>query len=130
MGVGVIHRRSRTRKRRKGKRASLARQADALWGQIVRRNGYCEDCGSNQFLQAAHGFSRRYRGTRWLPINGFCLCRGCHKRWTHDPLGWTAWLKDQWGVGVYDELELCARAVTKPDLADTVARLLKEFMSR
>ena len=122
-----IARTSRPRARRKGKRASLARQCDLLWGQIVRRCGKCEACGSREFLQAAHGFSRRYRGTRWLPINGFCLCRSCHKRWTHDQLGWTAWLKGRWGIPAYEELERLARAITKPDHAAIVAKLRAEL---
>jgi len=125
-----IARTSRPRKRRKGKKASLARQADVLWSSIVRRRGYCENCGAHEFLQAAHGFSRRYRGTRWLLLNGFCLCRGCHKRYTHDPLGWTGWLQAMWGPEVYEELARRARATAKPDLADTVAKLLEEFQAR
>jgi hypothetical protein len=120
-------RKSRPRRQRKGKRASLAREADRLWGLIVRRCGRCEGCGSTQFLQAAHGFSRRYRGTRWLPINGFCLCRKCHMRWTHDPLGWTAWLKERWGATVYEELEQMARKIAKPDHREIVAKLRAEF---
>lgn len=122
-----ISRKSRPRARRKGKRASLARQCDLLWGQIVRRQGYCENCNKRDYLQAAHGFSRRYRGTRWLPINGFCLCRSCHKRWTHDHLGWTDWLIDRWGLDVYEELKRKARAIAKPDHAAILASLKKEL---
>lgn len=132
-GAAVIARRkpiarhSKPRSRRKGKRASLARQADQLWSVIVRRGGKCEGCGGREHLQAAHGFSRRYRGTRWLPINGFCLCRGCHKRFTHDQLGWTAWLKERWGLPVYEELERRARAITKSDHAAIVTELTAEL---
>lgn len=121
-------RRSRPRARRKGKRASLARQCDLLWGQIVRgRRKSCEICHSRWYLQAAHGFSRRYRGTRWLPINGFCLCRRCHMRYTHDPLAWTGYLRMAWGLDVYEELEAKARAIAKPDHAAILAALKKEL---
>lgn len=122
-----LARKNRPRKNRKGKRPSLAREADRLWSLIVKRPGRCEACGATTFLQAAHGFSRRYRGTRWLPINGFCLCRKCHMKWTHDPLGWTAWLKERWGVEVYEELERLARAVAKPDHKAIVAKLQAEW---
>lgn len=122
-----IARKSKPRARRKGKRASLARQCDQLWGQIVRKPGWCEICGKSEFLQAAHGFSRRYRGTRWLPINGFCLCRSCHKRMTHDPLRWTEWLRIKWGEPTYYELERRAKAIAKPDHAAILASLKKEL---
>lgn len=122
-----ISRKSKPRARRKGKRASLARQCDLLWGQIVRRNGCCVLCGEREYLQAAHGISRRYRGTRWLPINGFCLCRGCHKRMTHDPLGWEAQIRLWWGQPVYEELVRLARAIARPDHAAILASLKKEL---
>lgn len=124
-----IARQTRPRKQRRGKRPSLAREADRLWSLIVKKCGRCEDCGRTDFLQAAHGFSRRYRGTRWLPINGFCLCRRCHMRWTHDPLGWTGWLRKRWGLPVYEELERLALTITKPDHKAIVAKLQAEFVS-
>jgi hypothetical protein len=85
--------RRRARRARKGSRAALGREADRLWSLIVRGVGRCEACGSKERLQAAHGFSRRYRATRWDLRNGVCLCAGCHVRYTHDPLGWEDWLK-------------------------------------
>ena len=105
----------------------MSREADRLWSLLVKRPGRCECCNATAFLQAAHGFSRRYRGTRWLPINGFCLCRGCHYRFGLDPLGWTAWLKNRWGVSVYEELERLARATAKPDHKAIVAKLQMEL---
>ena len=98
-------------RQKKTSRAKLAREADRLWSLVVRKRGACEnarpECAG--VLQAAHGFSRRYRGTRWLPINGFCLCQGCHVMFTHDPLGWDDFLRWQWGQRVYDELKTYAQ---------------------
>jgi len=78
-------------------------------------------------LQGGHGLSRRYRGTRWLPINGVALCAKHHVVMTHDPLAWTAWLKAAWGLPVYEELERLARATAKPDHAAIVAKLREEL---
>lgn len=124
-----ITRTSRPRRKRKGKRASLARQCDLLWGQIVRARGACEMCSNPKRLplQAAHGISRRYRGTRWLPINGFCLCSGCHMSMTHNPLAWDDFLRVEWGDITYDILRRRAQATAKPDHAAILASLKKEL---
>lgn len=122
-----IPRRSAPRKRKRGRAASLAREADRLWSLVVRKRGECEVCGSTLRLQAAHGFSRRYRNTRWLPINGFCLCSGDHKRFTHDPLGWDNFLRVAWGGDVYADLRVCALSQVKPDLGLSILDLRKEL---
>lgn len=77
-------------------------------------------------MQGAHGFSRRYRGTRWLPINGFCLCSGCHVTYTHNPLDWDDWLREVWGEPVYLELRRKAQAVCKPDFSQIIPDLESE----
>jgi len=120
-------RRTRPRRRRKGKKANLAKEADHLWSLIVRRPGKCELCSSTNGLQGAHGFSRRYRATRWLPINGFCLCRKCHVYFTHRPLEWDDVLGIQWGIPVRDELRRIALAGAKPDLEAIVESLKLEL---
>lgn len=121
-----IERRSRPRKRRKGTKAALAREADKLWSLLVRRPGLCEICGSRFRLQGAHGFSRRYRNTRWLLINGFCLCSGCHVYFTHRDLEWQDFLRRSWGESVYDELRRLALRTTAPDVAAALAKLREE----
>jgi len=78
-------------------------------------------------LQAAHGFSRRYQGTRYLPINGFCLCSGHHVFYTHDPIGWDNWLREQWGELVYDDLRHMAQKVTRPDIEAAIGKLGAEL---
>jgi len=102
----------------------LGRVADKLWSEIVRSRGECEVCSKRPpgvVLQGAHGFSRRYRGTRWLPINGFCLCSGCHVRYTHDPLAWDDFLRENWGALVREELRGLALLVTKRTLEEMEA---------
>ena len=117
---------SRTPKRRK-KRLSLSKQADALWAQVVKVSGQCYSCGKTERLQAAHGFSRRYRGTRWLPINGFPLCSFEHMYWTHRPLEWDEWLRKVWGEPVYENLRALALKTAKPDFPGIIASLKAEL---
>lgn len=122
-------RRARPRKRSKGKRASLGRQADALWSMLVKRPGRCcvEECSTpTDRLQAAHGISRRYRNTRWLLINGFPLCCRHHTYWTHRPLEWSVWLRHQWGGEMYDELHRMALRTTKADIGVALETLNAE----
>jgi hypothetical protein len=120
----------RPRKQRKGGKAALGRACDKLWSLIVRQHGSCKVCEKAPpavVLQGAHGFSRRYRGTRWNLLNGFSLCSGCHVRLTHDPIGWDNWLRVAWGASIYAEMRRLAICGPKPDLAAVHASLLAEW---
>lgn len=122
-----MKRRRRPRRERKSSQAELSRRCDRLWSEIVRSRGACEMPGKHGGpLQGAHGFSRRYRGTRWLPINGFCLCAAHHVTMTHNPLAWTDFLLEAWGATVYEELKRRAQAVTKPDFDAILSTLTEE----
>lgn len=118
------------RKKRKSPTAVLGREADRLWSLVVRKRGFCEICAKTERLQGAHGFSRRYRGTRWLPINGFCLDAGCHVRMTHDPLLWDQFLLEQWGFDTYWNLRAMAQGkatVTEESLTAIIESLKAEL---
>lgn len=92
-----------------------------------RRIGHCEHCfRKNAVLQGAHGFSRWYRATRWLEINGFSLCQGCHVYYTHRPLEWDSYLRVAWGQPVYDELRHAALKNAKQDMPAVLDRLRAE----
>ncbi len=119
--------RSRPRRKRKGGPAALAREADRLWSLLVRARGSCEACGETERLQGAHGFSRRYRAIRWLPINGFALCAKDHVYYTHRPLEWEDFLRIAWGDAVFDELRVQALRHEKPDLEAIVESLRCEL---
>lgn len=122
-----IVRKCRPRKRRRGTKAAMAREADRLWSAMVRMRGACEMGGEHSGpLQGAHCFSRRYRNTRWLLINGVCLCAGHHVAMTHDPLAWDDWLRLTWGEGVYLELKRLAQKSTPPDVVEALAKLRAE----
>jgi hypothetical protein len=88
--------------------------ADKLWAAIVRSAGKCRICGSTERLQAAHGFSRRYLGTRHSLINGWCLCSGCHVSMTHRPIEWDAFMRAELGA-LYEPLRAQALARCIPD---------------
>jgi 5-methylcytosine-specific restriction endonuclease McrA len=105
------------------RRQNRTKACDALFGKIIRARGACESCGQTWDLQCAHGFSRRYRSVRWDEVNAFCLCRGCHMKFTHRPLEWDDWLKADWGEVRYWEIRHIALTAPNPDLDETHARL-------
>jgi hypothetical protein len=119
-------------KKRKGKKANLGREADRLWSLVVRKKGRCEveGCPGRGVLQAAHGFSRRYRNTRWMQINGFALCQGCHVRFTYDPLAWDDYLRIAWGPLIYDEMKALARQKFDPSELPAIIAGLREELAR
>lgn len=117
-----IPRNKRPAKVRKTPRSKLKRMADKLWSLIVRAAGKCRVCGTSARLQAAHGFSRRYLGTRYDLRNGWCLCSGCHVFFTHRALEWDGWMRKELGE-IYEPLRKQALTVTTPDYEAIIARL-------
>ena len=124
-----IPRKARVKKRRGTKRAALVRACDKLWSEIIRAKGYCvlslseptHEC--KRVLQAMHGISRRYHGTRWNLSNGYPGCQAAHYRFTKDPMAWTRWLIERWGLGGYDLLWGVAQAGKPRDMAAVLSAL-------
>ncbi len=118
----------RKRDRRPSRRRTTRRDCDRLWSKLIKRDGVCY--GLKVFprhvckgpLQAAHGFSRRYAGTRHDLRNGFPLCAALHVRYTYDPIRWDNLLRKWWGLELYEELKALALQVTKPDYGEVLAR--------
>lgn len=113
--------------RRRLKQAT-SKQCDILWSRLVKVPQRCHLKGRDRVkcagpFQAAHGFSRRYRGTRWDLLNGFCLCAGHHVFYTHHPIEWDDFLRSEWGGPFYEGMKLAALTVTRPDLAQILAAL-------
>lgn len=102
-------------------------KADRLFSLYIRaRDRVCQKCGASKEqgqLQCAHIFGRRYFGTRWDPDNAVCLCAGCHKSFTHDPIRWEDWCIERMGEAKYLEVRARAQAVTKPDYEAIIYRL-------
>ena len=88
-------------------RRNYSKQADTLFSKMVRARGVCEiktdtDCLGS--LQCCHGFSRRYRPTRWDFANCFAGCARHHQWWTAHPEEWTDWMKERLGSEGYERL--------------------------
>lgn len=128
-GPRRIARKAGVKKRRTTKRAALVRQCDKLWGEIVRAKGACvmkvhypqHECKGP--LQAMHGLSRRYHGTRWLVEQGFPGCAAAHMRWTKEPMLWTRFLIERWGLIGYDAMWAQAQAGKPKDMNAVKAAL-------
>ena len=69
---------------------ALRDECDDLWAQLIkmRDGGRCRRCGLGPpavILEAAHVWGRGRYATRWEPLNGVCLCSGCHLWQTLNP---------------------------------------------
>ena len=117
-------RKSRPRRQRKTSHAALVRKADAAFSLRVREVSACVSGRADHAgpLQCAHGFSRRYQGTRWDFRNAFCLCAGCHVYFTHRPLEWDEWMRSRMGLG-YEVVRLQALNGGKQDMAEVIASI-------
>ena len=58
---------------------SIDKELDTLWAKAVKKrvNYRCELCGE-EGIHAHHIFTRFHSGTRWMLLNGVCLCAKCH----------------------------------------------------
>lgn len=103
----------------------LKAEADRLFSLLIRARGHCESGRPNHAgpLQCAHGFSRRYMGTRWVTANAWCLCAGCHVYWTHRPIEWDEWMRSSLGNNLYAQLRCRALTLTTPDIPERVSEL-------
>lgn len=113
--------------------AEMDRRLIALWRQIVFNNfsNRCAYCGTAVRLQAHHIFTKKNRGTRWLPKNGICLCAGHHKFLAHDePEKFRRFLIES-GIMPeveYNDLYIKAHAVTKFTIPELL--ILEEAMKK
>lgn len=105
-------------KRFKGAKA----KADHLYSEVIRSVGECENCGKSTGvqLQCAHIISRRYSATRTDLRNAFCLCAGCHRRYTDFPREFSHFITDTWAAGFYDAVYAKAQPNTKVDWEERV----------
>jgi hypothetical protein len=116
-------------KAKKPNKTAQLRKADSLFSKLIRSRGRCEHCGSGDWLQCAHGFSRRYRAVRFDERNAWVLCRSCHVFYTHRPLEWDGWMRDRMGVELYEEIRALALTGPNPDLGAEILRLESRLRS-
>ncbi len=98
-------------------RRNWSKQCDVLFSRIVRSRGVCEiktDTECLGALQCCHGFSRRYRATRWDFDNAFAGCARHHLYWTAHPIEWDEWMRDTLGSH-YEGLRYLALSGERPD---------------
>lgn len=98
-------------------------RATVLHSQIVRSAGQCRSCGKRTDLQCAHIVSRRYSATRTDLDNAFCLCAGCHMRYTEWPLEFATFVENEIGELAYEKLRAKALEGTRVDWQAEVERL-------
>ena len=94
---------------------------DIVFSLYIRtRDGFrCRFCKrTGGIMDCAHIFSRRHAGTRHDPANAICLCRGCHMRFTTEPMEFADWVLSWMPKVVYEKLRINALSVTKFTAAD------------
>ncbi len=112
----------------------LKAKATRLHSLVVRAREMCENCGEQDYskLQCAHVLSRRYAATRTDEANAFCLCAGCHMRFTEHADEWMEFVDSTIGRPEYTRLKTKALAGVRTsesfwrDEAERLSALLKE----
>lgn len=100
-------------------------KATRLHSLLVRSRGRCECCGGTRSLQTAHIIGRRYAATRTDERNAFCLCAGCHMRFTQHPDEWLDFIDSTIGRDEYLRLKAKAQEVTKTNVAFWLAEVAR-----
>ena len=89
------------------KKTTARNKCDKLVGAEVRSLGYCEICGSREYLQWVHFISRGVIKLRYHKKNNACICARCHRLMHNSPKwatvmwdkikgeGTTAWLEKE-----------------------------------
>jgi len=108
---------------------------DDAWAELVKlRAGMkCEYCKKTTGLNSHHIYSRSKRSTRWLAINGSCLCVAHHVFSSgfsahKTPTEFTMWIINDRGQEWFDELTLKANTIEKL-FKHEKEELLKEMKS-
>jgi hypothetical protein len=81
---------------RKITRKGLIRKLDKLVAEtVIKRDGKCVVCGSNQKLTCGHLFSRVAYSTRWDLDNCYTQCLSCNFKHEYDPYPLIEYAKGQ-----------------------------------
>ena len=106
---------------------------DILVSKIIRQkmDNTCEACKQTfDRTEAAHIFGRRHRSVRWDLDNILCLCHGCHRKYTENPVDFTRFLERYMGDDALNDLSIKAwkvRKWTKSDKAQLYEDLKEEY---
>lgn len=114
---------------RKITRKGIVRKLDKLVGDIVKeRDRKCVCCGSTNYLQPGHLFSRVAYSTRWDLMNVYCQCRNCNLKHEYDPYPLTNYFIKLWGKKAWDTLHF--RYVTPHKFKTFELELLYETLRK
>ena len=121
-------------RRKISKRKSIVRKLDKIVSLIIRKTTpYCVVCGTTEYLQNGHMFSRMAYNTRWdISKDGNChtQCRGCNLRHERDFYHYSNWYIEKFGKDKYDVLHRRYRTVNKfstPQLEDLYLELKEHY---
>lgn len=107
---------------------SVKGKLDKIIGEYFRSRP-CDKCKTKGKSCWAHIKSRRYLSTRWLLINAFSLCAGCH-RWAHDnPDDFMRWIDLNYPTRL-DELQkvfILNRGYKEYELVELYENLTREL---
>lgn len=96
--------------------------ADELWSVWVRAYGPdCEVCHvyfHPSAMQCMHGWSRRFKATRFHPDNTFRGCAPCHRRNTPAGPDWYDWMEQRLGSDKFRTTKRLAATRTKLTTSD------------
>lgn len=119
-------------KRAKGRtqqsRTAARDKCDDLFSKLIReRDGWCQRCGSTEYLQCAHIIRRRYFGIRCSADNALALCRSCH---TFFDVGkrdveWEMWVRERIGFDALENLRRRGLETPTPDWFEVLEKLRK-----
>lgn len=110
---------------------------DDIFSRLVREraNWTCERCGKHyppgqtQGLHCSHFYSRRYRATRWHPMNAAAHCFACHEYLGGNPVEFALWIDRHIGSVAAAKLGMLAHSTakwTKVDLQEIYLRMCYE----
>ena len=97
---------------------------DIIVSNITRKRerNCCESCNKTyERTECAHIFGRRHRSVRWDLDNVLCLCHGCHRKYTENPVDFTRFLERYIGVDELNSLRIKAWQVKKWTKAEKAA---------
>ena len=111
--------------------------ADKWFSDCIRHaaDHQCEHChrdfgGLVQGLECCHIVGRANKSTRWCVENCCCLCSGCHRKFTENPLDFNDWLLAEYGQGRLEILREKKRAIfktTKPIRLEIAKHYREEY---
>jgi hypothetical protein len=88
------------------KKQPYIKKLDRLLSLYIRkRDGCCVICGSTQYLNCGHYFSRVFYNVRWDFKNCNTQCASCNKKHEYNPEPYRRWMVMAYGEETIMELE-------------------------